>query len=174
MKKYFTILLLAVVSLSATAQFEKGTHYTEASVSGFGIGVKDKKFNIGIGASQGYFVADGWMLLGRMGYQYNGVHSALIQGGFRYSFQKFGLNLGAGVQYEHRGSHSGNSESSKQDYIQFCHQVGYTFYLNRWISLEPALYCDLALNDVKYGTNAGLKIGIGLYYGKKDIKKVFE
>lgn len=170
MKKYFAILLLAVVSLGANAQFEKGTHYTEASVSGFGIGVKDKKFNIGIGASQGYFVADGWMLLGRMGYQYSGAHSALVQGGFRYSFQKFGLNLGAGVQYEHRGA----TASNISDYIQLCHQVGYTFYLNHWISLEPALYCDLALNDVKYGTGAGLKIGIGLYYGKKDIKKVFK
>ena len=164
MKKYFAILLFAIVSLGANAQFEKGTHYTEASVSGFGIGVKDNKFNIGIGASQGYFVANGWMLLGRMGYQYSGAHSALIQGGFRYSFQKFGLNLGAGIQYEHRGA----------DYIQLCHQVGYTFYLNHWISLEPALYCDLALNDVKYGTSAGLKIGIGLYYGKKDIKKVLK
>ena len=170
MKKYFAILLLAVVSLSANAQFEKGTHYTEASVSGFGIGVKDKKFNIGIGASQGYFVANGWMLLGRMGYQYSGAHSALVQGGFRYSFQKFGLNLGAGVQYEHRGA----TASNISDYVQLCHQVGYTFYLNHWISLEPALYCDLALNDVKYGTSAGLKIGIGLYYGKKDIKKVFK
>jgi hypothetical protein len=78
---------------------------------------------------------------------------------FRYSFKKNGLNLGGGLQYEHAGA--------GRDYVQLCPQVGYTFYLNHYISLEPAIYCDLGLNEIKYGTNFGLKIGVGLYYNKK-------
>ena len=37
MKKFFVFMLMAVMTLGANAQFEKGTHYVGASLSGFGI-----------------------------------------------------------------------------------------------------------------------------------------
>jgi hypothetical protein len=41
--------------------------------------------------------------------------------------------------------------------------VGYTFYLNDKVSIEPAVYADFGMNDFRNGTNAGLKIAFGLY-----------
>ena len=156
MKKFFVFMLMAVMTLGANAQFEKGTHYVGASLSGFGIGYDKGSFSFGINGEYGYFVADGWMLGGTVGYQHVGEYNALvIKPSFRYSFKSMGLNLGAGLQFEHDGT--------KLNYVQLCPQVGYTFYLNDKISLEPAIYADFGLNDFKNGTSAGLKIGIGLY-----------
>ena len=59
------------------------------------------------------------------------------------------------MQFEHAGTN--------QNFIQLSPQVGYTFYLNSTVSIEAAVYADFAMNDFKNGTNAGLKIGIGLY-----------
>ncbi len=150
---------MTVMTLGASAQFEKGTHYAAANLTGLGIGYKNGEFAFGIGAEYGYYVADGWMLGGTAGYEYAGgdfsTHSFLVKPAFRYSFKENGINMGCGVQFEHQGT--GNN------FVQLCPQVGYTFYLNKKISIEPALYADFCLNDFKNGTSAGLKIGIGLY-----------
>ncbi|MBP3688553.1 MAG: hypothetical protein J6I54_01040 [Bacteroidaceae bacterium] len=170
MKKVIVALLLAVVTTGANAQFEKGTHYGEASLTGLGIGYAQHQFNFGLGAGYGYFVADGWMVGGRVGYLHQGAGNnfATFQGLFRYSFKKNGLNVGCGLQYQHGKTYLFNDLrdilEAKGDYIQLCPQVGYTFYLNHYVSIEPAIYCDLGLNDIKYGTNFGLKVGVGLYY----------
>jgi hypothetical protein len=95
------------------------------------------------------------MIGGSLSYEYAGAHALKIKPNFRYSFQSNGINLGCGLQFEHAGT--------ERNFIQLCPQVGYTFYLNDKISLEPALYADFGLNDFKNGTSAGLKIGIGLY-----------
>ena len=158
MKKILLFLLVSVMTLGANAQFEKGTHYVNASVSGFGIGFSNGNFNMGLTGEYGYFVKQGWMLGGSVGVKYNGTGSFQLKPSFRYSFVENGLNLGCGVQFEHAGKDA--------NYIQLCPQVGYTFFLNKNISIEPALYADFALSDFKNGTSAGLKIGIGLY-GKK-------
>jgi hypothetical protein len=188
MKKIFILLIAVVVSMGAKAQFKKGTQYANASLTGFGIGYEKGSFAVGLSSELGYFVADGWMLSGALGYKYkSGVggdagggiydpsddegwgsrnlgsvygasgssHSLLLKAAFRYSFVQNGLNLGCGLQFEHAGT--------AQNYIQLCPQFGYTFYLNNKVSIEPALYADLCMNDFKYGTSVGLKVGVGLY-----------
>ena len=68
MKKIILSLLLAAVSLGASAQFEQGTKYVGASLTGLGFGYsKSTDFYIGMKANAGYFVSDGWMLLGEFG-----------------------------------------------------------------------------------------------------------
>ena len=156
MKKILVLLFMAVMTLGVNAQFEKGTHYAGASLSGFGIGFTKGNFMLGIAGEYGYFIADGWMMGGSVGYMHNGgANSLQIKPAFRYSFKSNGLNLGCGVQFEHAGTN--------QNFIQLSPQVGYTFYLNNKVSVEAALYADFGLNDFKNGTNAGLKIGFGLY-----------
>lgn len=156
MKKILVLLFMAVMTLGASAQFEKGTHYAGASLSGLGIGFSKGNFMLGIGGEYGYFIADSWMIGGTVGYMHNGgANSLQIKPAFRYSFKSNGLNLGCGVQFEHAGTN--------QNFIQLSPQVGYTFYLNSTVSIEAAVYADFAMNDFKNGTNAGLKIGIGLY-----------
>lgn len=153
MKKIFAIMLVAVMTLSAHAQFEKGTHYLNASLSGFNIGYDKSDFAFGISGEYGYYVANNWMIGGVLGYKYHGSNYFQLKPEFRYSFANNGLNLGAGLQYEYAGT----------SYVQLCPQVGYTFFLNNKISLEPAIYADFCLNDFSNGSSFGLKIGIGLY-----------
>ena len=59
MKKIFIALLLAAVSLGASAQFEKGTKYVGASLTGLNISYSSgEKFGLGLEATGGYFFAD--------------------------------------------------------------------------------------------------------------------
>lgn len=156
MKKIFVLMLMAVMTLGASAQFDKGTHYAGASLTGLGIGFEKGTFAFGIGAEYGYYIEDCWMIGGTVAYSHKGGNNSVqIKPNFRYSFKSNGLNLGCGLQFEHAGTNL--------NYIQLCPQVGYTFYLNDKVSIEPAVYADFGLNDFKNGTNAGLKIGIGLY-----------
>lgn len=154
MKKIFAIMLMTVATLSASAQFEKGTHHLNASLSGLGIGFDKGDFAFGLSGEYGYYIENNWMIGGTLGYRHHGgSNSFVLKPSFRYSFKDNGLNLGAGLQYEYAG----------KSFVQLCPQVGYTFFLGKNISLEPALYADFCLNDFKNGTSAGLKIGIGLY-----------
>lgn len=156
MKKIFMILLMAAITIGAKAQFEKGTHFVNASLTGLGIGFTKGNFTMGVSGEYGYFVDNGLMIGGSLGYTHQGgLNSFHVKPTVRYSFQENGLNLGCGVQFEHAGTSA--------NYIQLSPQVGYTFYLSNKVSIEPAIYADFALNDFKNGTNAGLKIGIGLY-----------
>ena len=155
MKKIFVLLLMSVLTLGANAQFEKGTHYAGAYLSGLGVGYDKGNFRFGLGGEYGYYINCGQERRAEKADEYAGVHALKIKPNFRYSFMSNGINLGCGLQFEHAGT--------DRNFIQLCPQVGYTFYLNDKISLEPALYADFALNDFKNGTSAGLKIGIGLY-----------
>lgn len=156
MKKTLILLFMSVLTLGASAQFEKGTHYGNASLTSLGISYDKGSFNFGIGAEYGYYVEDNWMVGGMVGYSHRGEYnSLLIKPSFRYSFSQCGINLGCGLQFEHAGT--------KLNYAQLCPQVGYTFYINDKVSIEPVLYADFGLNDFKNGTSAGLKIGIGIY-----------
>ena len=156
MNKILVLLFMAVMTLGASAQFDKGTHYVGAGLTGLGFGYEKGGFAFGLGAEYGYFVADSWMVGGAVSYSYKGGnHGLQVKPNFRYSFKSNGLNLGCGLQFEH--------VTTGVNHIQLCPQVGYTFYLNDKVSIEPAVYADFGLNDFKNGTNAGLKIAFGLY-----------
>lgn len=160
MKKILSLMFLLVLTLGAKAQFEKGTHFANASLTGLGIGFDKGEFSMGISAGYGYFISDCRMVGGEVGYRHHGgLNTFVLKPSFRYSFVQNGLNVGGGLQYEHAGY--------KQNYVQLCPQVGYTFFLSKNVSLEPAVYADFCLNDFSNGTSAGLKIGIGLYRGRK-------
>ncbi len=162
MKKIFALVLMTVMTLGASAQFEQGKHYVGANLTGFGIGCKHGSFAFGISGDYGYYLADQWMIGGAVGYGYeSSVHSVLLKPYFRYTFKKNGINLGCGLQYEHAGI--AGPAGFSNDFVQLCPQVGYTFFINDKVSIEPAIYADFCMNDFSNGTNAGLKIGIGLY-----------
>lgn len=160
MKKFFVLLLAVAGALSANAQFEKGTWYSELNLNGLGMGYSHNDFAIGFGGTAGYYLADSHMVAAGVGFNHAGAgdNRGYIKALYRYSFKSNGINLGGGLQYEHSGNY--------MDYVQICPQVGYTFYLNHFLSLDPAIYSDICMNDIKYGTNFGLKIGIGFYYKK--------
>ena len=45
-------------------------------------------------------------------------------------------------------------------------EIGYTFYLNHYLAIEPAIYSKMSLNHFSDGTEFGLKIGLGFYFDR--------
>lgn len=161
MKKTLLLLLMAVVSISASAQFESGTSYVSASVTGMNLSYnKLSKFNIGLQAKGGYFLEDGWMALGGVEWGMQDGHSDLgVEAAGRYYMQQNGLYFNLGLKYKYWGL-----GSCGQSTVYVTPEVGYCFYLNKHVSLEPAVYYDVCLNKFSDFSTFGLKVGLGFYF----------
>lgn len=159
-------MLLTFVSLTSFAQFEKGTKYVNLSLSGLNMSYsKNSKFTFGLDATAGYFIENAWMIYGRFGYDHqyvkgdnNDVNNVNIAVGGRYYIMQNGLYLNLGLKYEHMGS------GASMNNIDLCPEIGYCFYLNHYISIEPAIYYDCCLNHFSDGSKVGLRIGAGFYF----------
>lgn len=158
MKKALIFALLLLGVLSAQAQFEKGTKYLGASLSGFGMSYStSEKFRLGVDVHAGYFVADCLMLHGVIGYEHNDqVDNVSIGASARYYFDQCGVFMGAGVEYLH---HSPNHND-----LMIPVEVGYAFYVNHFIAIEPSIYYKMSLHDFSDNSTVGLKIGLGFYF----------
>lgn len=158
MKKIMLSLLFMVMAVSANAQFDKGTKYVSASVTGLGLSYSsNEKFTMGVEATGGYFVEKAWMLYARFGYDHTRyTDNVQLGAGFRYCFTQNGIYIGTGLQYEHATVNVNN--------LQFCPEVGYVFYVNKYIAIEPAVYYHMSLNDFSNGSKVGLKLGLGFYF----------
>ena len=51
-----------------------------------------------------------------------------------------------------------------RNYVHLTPEVGYCFYVNNYLSIEPSVYCNLCLNRFSEGTEIGLKLGMGFYF----------
>ncbi len=183
MKKIFLVALLALVGVGAHAQFDKGTSYLNASLSGLSMSYsKDARFKMGLEAQGGYFLEDAWMLYGRFGFQHqtikgpdNNRNDLEVGVGGRYYIKQNGLYLGCGLMLDH-ASHvhlvygydaTGTPSLTKmgnRNYLDLTPEIGYCFYLNHYVSIEPAIYYNLCLNHFSEGSEVGLKLGIGYYF----------
>ena len=143
MKKYLLMALFAAVSLGANAQFEAGTGYVSGSLTGLNFSFNNKeKVTFGDKKHDDRFSAGA---------------------GARYYILQNGLYLNLGAKYEYANVKA----------IKYMHQVhnlyatpeiGYCFYLNNHVSIEPAVYYDLSLNHFSDFSNVGLRIGFGYYF----------
>ena len=162
MKKIAFLALALLMSVAASAQFEKGKGYLGASLSGFDISSQAKQFHLGVDAKVGYLFADN--LMGTVQGGYNHLEDAddvfNIGVGGRYYIVQNGLYLGASAKYKHL--------SGCDDFLPGV-QVGYAFFISRTVTIEPELYMDFSTK--KFDNSAyGLRIGIGVYLFK-DQKK---
>ena len=193
LRKVLTMLLIAVSSMQASAQFEKYTSYLNTSLTGLGLSYsKDSRFKMGVQATGGYFVEDCWMLYGRFGFEHQGARGVMknrndlqIGVGGRYYIEQNGIFLGVGLAYQHAtnvtfSQHEsiigGTSENGpveirtvyyyygNRNYVHLTPEVGYCFYVNNYLSIEPSVYCNLCLNRFSEGTEIGLKLGMGFYF----------
>lgn len=158
MKKILFVLLLLVSSLSARAQFDQGTRYVGASVSGLGVSYSsNEKFRFGLDASAGYFVADCLMLRGTVGYDHTKeIDDFNLGAGARYYFDNCGIFLGAGLEYQHY-------TPSNND-LMLPVEVGYAFFVNHFITIEPSVYYKMSFHDFSGNSTVGLKLGLGFYF----------
>lgn len=151
-------LLLLVMAASANAQFEKKTKYISASATGLGLSYStNEKFTLGLSATAGYFVQTAWMLYGTVSYDHTRyTDNVLVGAGGRYYFTQNGVYMGLGLQYGHATKSINN--------LFLAPEVGYAFYVNHYITIEPAVYYNMSLNDFSNGSKVGLKIGLGFYF----------
>lgn len=158
MKKMIMLALLVFSVIASKAQFEEGTKYVGASVTNLGMSYSSsEKLRFGLEATAGYFLFDDIMLKADVGYNHR-LHADDITLGLggRYYFEQNGIYLGAGLEYCH--------ETKNYNDLRIPVEVGYCFYVNHYVSIEPALYYKMSLNDFSDKSTVGLKVGLGLYF----------
>lgn len=159
MKKRATVLFVALVlTMAGYAQFEKGKVYVNTSLTGLNLsynGSEDTKF--GIEGQVGYLFYDNLMALGEVSYEHRSNMSDIVSFGLRgrYYIVQNGLYLGAGAKYIHQGSYN--------DVLPGV-EIGYAFFLNRNLTVEPAIYYDQSIKKHSDYSTVGLKIGFGFYF----------
>lgn len=164
MKKFIVSIAMLAMTLVANAQssetpFAKGKIYAGAGFSGLNLHYNSKtKWNFDINARGGYFIEDNWMLLGEFlwGIRQKADNSFAIGAGGRYYIVQNGLYLGAGARFAHQGS----------DYNDFVPNVniGYAYFLNHHVTIEPELYFDISTKSFKDYTGVGLRVTMGVYF----------
>lgn len=158
MKKVLMALAALLVSISASAQFENEKVYLGASLTGFDLSYNGlQELRLGVSAKAGYMFDDNLMLLGELAYDNpgHGAKDAFAVGvGGRYYIEQNGLFLGANAKFVH---------SSGYNDIMPGVEVGYAFFLNRTVTIEPALYYQQSFKDHSDYSTIGLRIGVGIY-----------
>lgn len=159
-----TIVSALLLFLSANAQgeyvppFGKNKIYVASSLSGVGLSYNaNEKWNLGVETKGGWMFQDNILFTGTLGYNYHhyGNNSLLLGAGARYYIEQNGLYLGAGANYVHEHNF---------DDLRPTVQVGYAFFLNRYVTIEPELYYDQSLKNHSDYSGFGMRIGLGIYF----------
>ena len=160
MKKIIFTLLLAFVGIgSASAQFEKGKCYLGATTNAAGLSYSKKsEFGFNLGVNGGYMFEEAWMALAELGFDYHNsdLQQFYIGAKCRYLIEQNGLFLQLGAKFLH-GAPNFND-------IQLTPEVGYCFFLNHYLTVEPSLYYDVSLTDFSQSSKVGLKVGLAWYF----------
>lgn len=160
MKKLVMLLVVLSAAISGYAQFEHGKYYIGASFSGLNLSYNGSEdLNLGLEAKGGYFVADNWMLTAQAGFEHSGDDDvpdrASVGVGGRYYIIQNGLYMGVNAKLIH-ASHNYND-------LMPGIELGYAFFLNKTITIEPAIYYDQSFRNHSDYSTFGLRIGIGIY-----------
>ncbi len=161
-KKILTMIVGLMATMAVNAQstydtppFGQGKFYVGASTSSFDIGSKMSKFHIDLSAKCGYMLSDNILALGDLSYNYikdsDGVFS--VGAGLRYYIEQNGIFLGVGAKL---------ADMTNDLDFQPNVSLGYAFFLNRTVTIEPELYFNLSTKDVD-DSNYGFRLGLGIY-----------
>ena len=153
MKKFAFVLVALMVSVAANAQFEKGKKYIGASMSGLNLSYSgSEKTHFGLQAKGGYLVATGLV-----GYDKTGdfPYALTLGVGGRYYIVQNGLFLGAGVNCKF---------SDDFNDLMPTVQLGYAFFLNHSVTVEPEIYYEQSFKNHKDYSKIGFRVGLGFYF----------
>ena len=153
------MVVALAMTLGASAQFEQGKYYLGASMTSFDASYSGlEEFNLGVDAKAGYFFMDNLMVYGQVGYKHYGqeaIPDYFTAGiGARYYIVQNGIFLGASGKYIH-------ASSSYNDFMPGV-EVGYAFFINRTVTIEPAIYYDQSFKKHSDYSTVGFRIGIGI------------
>ncbi|MBR4651238.1 MAG: outer membrane beta-barrel protein [Prevotella sp.] len=166
MKKFFLVFAMMAMTVAVNAQFEAGKTFVGASVTGLDLNYNGaRKWSIGVEGRAGQFITDNWLLFGQLGYQHRGdvkQNDFKIGVGGRYYILQNGIFLGANANYVHE-------TKNYNDFVPAI-EIGYSFFVSRSVTIEPALYYEQSINDHKNRSTIGLKVGLGIYLPKNKIQ----
>lgn len=157
MKKLLMVLIALTMTVAANAQFEAGKWYTSASMTGLDLSYNGmSELHLGLEAKGGYLVEDNWMVLADVGIDTQKNFTALSVGaGARYYIIQNGIYLGVNAAYKH-------GTGSYNDFVPGI-EIGYAFFLNRNITVEPAVYYNQSLKSHSDYSTIGIRLGLGVY-----------
>ncbi len=160
MKKVLLTMVVAMVcSTSAFAQFEKGKYYASASATGVEFSVSEAEdFAMGLNATAGYLFEKNLMGIVELGTDYRNSEWQYmsIGGKVRYYLEKNGFFASAGCRLCHYWTDDND--------FQITPEVGYCYFLNKTVTIEPSAYYDISLTDFGNYSKFGVKVAIGLYF----------
>ncbi len=158
MKKVTVLLIALMVSICGFAQFEKGKMYAGASLSGLNICYNGAdKGSFALQAKGGYMIKENIMATGQVEYNDQDDADAYISLGVggRYYMVQNGIYLGATVNLIHAGDAYNDFRPGVQ--------VGYAYFLNKNVVIEPELYYDQSFKSHSDYSTIGVRVGIGIY-----------
>ena len=119
---------------------------------------KNEKVGLNFGVNGGYMFEEAWMLIADIGFDYRHEDMRSLYAGMkcRYLIEQNGLFLQAGAKYVH-GAPNYND-------LMVTPELGYCFFLNRHLTIEPSLYTDISTNCFSEYTKVGVKIGLAWYF----------
>lgn len=162
MKKVFMLFAALLLTITASAQFEKDKLYAGASLSGLDLSYNgSNELHFGVSALGGKFVDDNVLLYGTAGYEHPGKNQDDLLNvgvGGRYYITQNGIFLGANCKYVH-------ANSSYNDVMPGV-EVGYAFFISKTVTIEPSIYYQQSFKRHSDYSTVGLRIGFGIYLGK--------
>lgn len=159
MKKIMIMLAMLTMTLAANAQFEKGKKYVGASLTGLNLSYNgSQEVNFGFQAKGGYFIEDCWQVNAMAGYEKEGKDATGV----------FQVGVGGRYYIIQNGLYGGvNAKailSSGYNDVMPGIELGYSFFINDKVTIEPAVYYDQSFKSHSDYSTVGLKIGVGLYF----------
>lgn len=158
MKKLLLALAMLTITVASKAQFESGTKYFEGALNSIGASFNgNEEFKFGAELKFGYFVADCWMLNAHAGYTHHNrnINRCILGLGTRYYLLQNGVYAEFNVK--------GIFEPHHNDIMPGV-ELGYAFFMNDKITIEPAIYYDQSFSNHKDYSTVGLKVGLGIYF----------
>jgi|P1105metagenome_2_1110788.scaffolds.fasta_scaffold01363_2 hypothetical protein len=187
MKKLMMSMVALMMAMSVNAQylndsktpFEEGKFYVNAAWSGSTLSYsKSTDFVFGIGAKAGYFIIDNLMGVAIADFNSSGSFDFMktqLGVGARWYFDTVGIYVGGIAKYvytkETKEVPIVSEDGLKAIYVghpsfnDFRPEVnaGYTFFLNRNITVEPEAYYELSCKDNDY-SGFGVRLGLSIYF----------
>ncbi len=98
------------------------------------------------------------MVLAKLGYNFHNSDTQSFTFGARcrYYIVQNGIFLSAGATYQY--------QFQMDDDFYLTPEVGYSFFLNRHVTLEPSLYYNISLTDFGDQSRFGIKVGFGFFF----------
>ena len=106
---------------------------------------KLKDFNINITARE---IASIW-----------GMDETSFGAGARYYFSNCGVYGGLGLAYKYL-----SNSIYRKNLVCLTPELGYAFFLNKTITIEPAVYYDLSFVNCSDYSKLGFRLGFGFYF----------